>query len=908
MIKTLRFLTIILVLIMAPWSGVFAQDEMSEEMPADMPCEEVAPEEPYDSIADYVVEYEMHEGMFTYYTDPVSGRALIKIKPEQLGTMYFISTSLTRGNDDPNFSAPMMWGASPVIMQRNAGAIEFIRPNFSYTTAEGEPVATLIDNNAGNLIMGRSYIEAENEDGTVVFDFPTMLLAVTGMELWGLPIDYESAVIGNIKGFPENDEVDARIGISLDMMTFDDIMFHFSIHMPPPEGYVPRMSDERVGFFEDMNIRYASDTEQSETRYVRYINRFRLEKADPDAEMSEPVEPIVFWIENTVPEEYRDSIRDGILLWNDAFERIGYRDAIVVKQQPDDADWDPADTRYNTVRWFFSPNSNYAIGPSNSDPRTGEVFDADVGISADMMRSAFRNFDFEVDPLLMGSAGNFPPGWPDILMRQIDPETVDEYLNREYGEDNRFLPGPAGGEKYECHYAEMSAMEAARASAVLQERGMEPGGPEEQEFVHQYVVGLVAHEIGHVIGLRHNFSASTATPFWKLNNSRWTDDHGMSGSVMDYDTANVAPEGALQGDYWQTSLGDYDYWAIEYGYSYTGAETPNDELDALDEIASRSPHRGHRYGTDEDGAGWTFAMDPDTITWTLGHSLVDFYDSRLQVSNELIENAIPHFGTDGARPNEIRIAFLNGFYDYIMAANNVSRLIGGVRAYRDHIGDEAGEDDYGTEVDYSAHISMVPVSAEEQRRALWFLDTHIWNSDNFDYDDEILNYLMADRRITFSGWTTLMGQRDFDLSSYVLMAQALPFVWIYDPVVLQRIQNNEMRMDEGEDVFTLPELFETVRGSAWKELESGENIDGFRRNLQRAHLSFISYMYLASVGGTPPDAVALARADLVYIQGRIQSILSGDAVVGMDSMTIAHLEDVNASIEQVLGADTFRLY
>jgi hypothetical protein len=160
---------------------------------------------------------------------------------------------------------------------------------------------------------------------------------------------------------------------------------------------------------------------------------------------------------------------------------------------------------------------------------------------------------------------------------------------------------------------------------------------------------------------------------------------------------------------------------------------------------------------------------------------------------------------------------------------------------------------------------------------------------------------MADRRITFSGWTTLMGQRDFDLSSYVLMAQALPFVWIYDPVVLQRIQNNEMRMDEGEDVFTLPELFETVRGSAWKELESGENIDGFRRNLQRAHLSFISYMYLASVGGTPPDAVALARADLVYIQGRIQSILSGDAVVGMDSMTIAH-------IEQVLGADTFRLY
>ena len=153
----------------------------------------------------------------------------------------------------------------------------------------------------------------------------------------------------------------------------------------PQTGYRPRLADDRVGHFVNSIEDYSEDARYTTTK--RLINRWHLEKQDPSAALSPPKQPIVFWLENTIPLKYRDAIRDGILMWNKAFERIGFQNAVQVKQQPDDADWDPADVRYSTIRWFAGyPDPGFAQGPSRTDPETGEIYDADIRFSESMTR------------------------------------------------------------------------------------------------------------------------------------------------------------------------------------------------------------------------------------------------------------------------------------------------------------------------------------------------------------------------------------------------------------------------------------------------------------------------------------------------------------------------------------------
>ena len=140
-----------------------------------------------------------------------------------------------------------------------------------------------------------------------------------------------------------------------------------------------------------------------EDPYVRYINRWNLKKMYPHQKLSKPEKPIVYWLENTIPTEFRDAIREGILAWNEAFEAIGFKDAIVVKQMPDDAKWDPADIRYSTIRWLVQPGSGIAVGPSRANPYTGEIYDADIRISADFIRFFYTEFGEFLDPMTSDS-------------------------------------------------------------------------------------------------------------------------------------------------------------------------------------------------------------------------------------------------------------------------------------------------------------------------------------------------------------------------------------------------------------------------------------------------------------------------------------------------------------------------
>ncbi len=161
--------------------------------------------------------------------------------------------------------------------------------------------------------------------------------------------------------------------------------FHYSFSALP-EPMTPRIADPRVGYFFETRWDFRNDT--APTPRTHFIKRWRLEKKDESAALSEPKQPITYWIDSNVPERYREAVREGILMWNSAFERIGYKNAIVVKQQTDTDDFDTADRHHASVRWFIGTDTVLAVGPANTDPRTGEILDADIIVADNWTRNS----------------------------------------------------------------------------------------------------------------------------------------------------------------------------------------------------------------------------------------------------------------------------------------------------------------------------------------------------------------------------------------------------------------------------------------------------------------------------------------------------------------------------------------
>jgi hypothetical protein len=164
--------------------------------------------------------------------------------------------------------------------------------------------------------------------------------------------------------------------------------FVYSFSKLPEVTMAPRKTDPRLGHFFDLVTDLTSDLKSNPR--LHYVNRWRLEKKDPAAAMSEPKEPIVYWLDKNIPPQYRASVTAGILEWNKAFEKIGFKNAVVAKQQPDDADWDNLDAKHASVRWFTGADAGFARGPHHSDPRTGEILDADIAMSDSFARTSRR--------------------------------------------------------------------------------------------------------------------------------------------------------------------------------------------------------------------------------------------------------------------------------------------------------------------------------------------------------------------------------------------------------------------------------------------------------------------------------------------------------------------------------------
>jgi len=431
--------------------------------------------------------------------------------------------------------------------------------------------------------------------------------------------------------------------------------------------------------------------------------------------------------------------------------------------------------------------------------------------------------------------------------------------------------------------------------------------PEVQERVmREWIIEVTAHEVGHTLGLRHNFRASTILKVDELNDLQKTDTIGQTGSVMDYNPIFIASKGERQGHFLTPTLGPYDYWAIEYAYK----PIQGDEKAELAKIASRAADPMVAYSTDEDALGTysPLAIDPLVNQFDQSSDPLAFFRQRIGIVNELWDSMETKLTKPGEGYQVLRRAVGRGLNEYNRALLTSSKYIGGIYHVRDHAGDPHGRPPY------------TPVPAAKQREALEFLRTYAFSEKAFQLPPGALNKLAIERQpgLDFIAYFTVQ-RIDFPWHDAVLNLQRNVLNRLYHPVLLARVQDNELRFAPNEKSFTMADLFKSLDGAIWSELDTrAGKISSLRRNLQREHLKQLIRLVLRPAPASPPpppsgfviptpptprppeDATTLARASLVSIQAKIRQALAAGKVA--DPTTKAHLEETQARISTTLQA------
>ena len=836
------------------------------------------------SFEDLVKDMDVIPGLFTMYWDEDKDKVYLKIKQNQLDKVYFCDVTRNSG-DAFMFDSGAMLQSFPFVFKKVGDRIQFIHKNVMFRAEPDAAISRAVDNSFSHSIIGSASIEGQphEKDGSILInaknifiqDIPRVSL-ISGYYKRKYNLDKQNSYFTDIASFKSNTEIDVALHFKNNKpkstYTLPDPMsmihkYHFSLSEIPESDYKPRLADDRVGHFLTMYQDYSSLMEDSP--YVRYVNRWHLEKAEPRFELSKPKKPIVYWIENTVPVEYRDAVREGILLWNDAFEKIGIKDAIIVKQMPDDAEWDPGDVRYNVIRWIIRPGAGYAVGPSKANPYNGELYAADIRVSSDYVRSFHRRYtEFieGVDANSMDVNNAFDNWWKNEIPEEESPELES------------------------CHYASNKMEEIDFAWNYLSGTSALTEG-DLQQFVHDGLVDLLVHEVGHTLGLRHNFKASTIFTPEQLKSKEFTEKHGVTGSVMDYNPVNISSDKNANGKYFQTKLGYYDYWAIEYAYGFS--KKGQSEEDYLNSIASRVSEPYLQYGTDEDAHSSSRGIDPTCTRHDMSSDPIQNYSERIQLANELWDNVLEKFEKDGERYPKIRRVFSLGVSQYSRSIANTAKFVGGIYHRRDHIGDPNGR------------VPFEVVPATRQREAVRFLSKNILHKNSFDFDPELLNKLAPERLGDFKGTPWRMSRIDFPIRGMVQYLQSKVLFALYAPLRMHRMLDNELKFKSNKDKYTLAEMFETLRSDVWQEVEKRENVNSYRRELQRVHLKMLIHMAIKSNNHFPRDAISLARADLVYLQKRIARLTK---LQTMDSYTKAHMAENLSKIEAALSAQLPKEY
>ncbi len=757
------------------------------------------------------------------------------------------------------------WPNTFYMTQGNDAAARAASQTFANSPVGVAPIVAA-DATSGHIVIDASFLLGD------IYDMSAQLKQITGPDNpdQAYHLDTDRTLFGPTKAFPENVIVDVdQTWASDNPQTVDNVpdprwlafRIVYNIAQTPNDGdYMPRIADDRVGFFDSPYLNFGSDANY--TRVVRYIVRWNMQPSDPTKPMSPAKHPMIYYLSNTIPEIYRDPVRRALLSWNAAFEKIGISDAIQVRDQPDDPNWDPDDIRYNTVIWMTESNGGgYAAENPVYDPRTGQMIRTNIVIDADVMN--YSNVS-----------------WQD----QTQP--IDALGSMRYPQSERY-------------YAQGLARQAAFGKIALDLMGKPLQGDSLQHYNDDLLQSFLVHESGHGFGLQHNFIAYLAYSAKDLQSVAFTSKYGVATSVMAYAGLNLWPKGYGQGTYWQTALGPYDYFAIHFGYArIPGARTPEDELPTLHRWASDWTNPLHRFASDEDVSfGNAHAVDPRVAQFEFTGDPLAWDEVQLKLAHDLLAGLDSRWPKPGHPYDEERAAFGFILGQWLGTVTHPEHYIGGEYLSRSHAGDPNPEP------------PLMPVPRQEELRAFGLLDRYLFSESAWSFNPATLDRTIYSEfePLTGGSWTYNPTPRhDIPVAEIAEGAQKFELDTMFQPLMVQRIDDLSLKSKPGQTM-SLTDLFDWTQASVFGDLRDPKlaQIGLVHRSLQQWYARKLVAIWLTPEPGMPYDGQSMARDELVNLRADLQTALRRSA---LDELTRAHLESLQDVVTRALDArQTFAL-
>lgn len=806
-----------------------------------------------------------NDGLFTLYKDTVTGNAYMVIKKAQLGKEYIyfnyaenglVLTGHFRGayRDNEVFS-----------LRKVYDRIEFVKENTGFYFDPSNAISkSAAANISPSILLSEKIVAEDTSKGEYLLEAdaiflteglskvkPTAFPGATAAFMFNMgSISKTKTKYASIRNYPENTDIVVDYVFEnpapvngggpevTDARSITVTLQHSFIEVPQ-NSFTPRFDDPRVGYFtHEVN----DMTTESVTPYRDVIHRWHLEKKNPELTVDEPVTPITWWIENTTPVEYRETIKQAGMKWNLAFEKAGFKNAVKVEVQPDTATWDAGDIRYNVLRWTSSPNPPFGgYGPSFVNPRTGQILGADIMLEYIYITNRLKQND------VFGTIGL------EGMLHEMN--TNHDKNVGHYCEAGHYL-----------HQTTLFGLYGMMVNNATQ--------ADKDEFIKQSLHYLILHEMGHTLGLNHNMKASQMLSPTELADKNTVETFGLIGSVMDYPATNFRLDGKKQTSYFTTKPGPYDDWAIDFGYS-TADKDAEAEKKRLEKILSRSTEPKLIFGNDaDDMRSPGKAIDPRVNVNDLSSDAIGYMTERMQIANKVMGEIKNKFSVAGQSYQQLRTAYLVLSSEYAGAASIISRYIGGVYIDRAMVGQTGATQPY------------TPVKYEDQKRAMKTLAENVFAPNALKAADNLYQYLQEQRR----GFNFFATTEDPKIHDRALAVQSIALAHIMHPAVMERITDSRMYGNK----YSVNEMLTDLNDAIFKDDLNG-NVSTIRQNLQIAYTKKLaSIVDEKSTYDNISKSAALAAVQNILSQMRVAK-LKGDAE------TKAHREHLIFIIEKALA-------